>query len=48
MIYERLLFASGIAISFVAVNTLLDKLDAKTKAEYVNVDKRYVLFKHTA
>ncbi len=48
VIYERLLFASGIAISFVAFTTLLDKLDSKTKAEYVNVDKRYVLFKHAA
>ena len=48
VIYERLLFAGGIAISFVALNTLLDKLDIKTKAEYVNVDRRYVLFKHIA
>ena len=48
VIYERLLFASGIAISFVAFNTLLDKLASKTKADYVNVDKRYVLFKHNA
>ncbi|MBI2649692.1 hypothetical protein HYX04_00080 [Candidatus Woesearchaeota archaeon] len=48
VIYERLLFAGGIAVSFVILNTLLNKLDSKTKAEYVNVDKRYVLFKHTA
>ena len=46
VIYERLLFAAGIAVSFVLLNTLLDKLDSKTKAEYVNVDKRYLLFKH--
>ena len=46
VIYERLLFAGGIAVSFVLLNTLLDKLDSKTKAEYINVDKRYVLFKH--
>lgn len=46
VIFERLLFAGGIAVAFVAINSLLDKLDAKTKAEYVNVDKRYVLFKH--
>ena len=44
VIYERLLFAGGIAISFVLLNTLLDKLSSKTKAEYINVDKRYVLF----
>lgn len=48
VIYERFLFASGITISFVLFNTLLDKLDAKTKDEYLNVDKRYVLFKHYA
>jgi len=48
VIYERLLFAGGIALSFVAINTVLDKLDSKTKANYVNVDKRYVLFKHSA
>lgn len=45
VIYERLLFASGIAISFVAINTLLDRLDSKTKSEYISVDKRHVLFK---
>ena len=48
VIYERLLFAIGIAVSFVILNTLLNKLDAKTKADYINVDKKYVLFKHTA
>ncbi len=48
VIYERLLFAAGITISFVLLNTLLDKLDAKTKADYVNVDKKYVLFRHIA
>ena len=48
VIYERLLFAIGISVSFVILNTLLNKLDSKTKAEYVNVDKRYVLFRHTA
>ncbi len=46
VVYERLLFASGIAVSFVLFNTLLDKLDVRTKADYINVDKRYVLFKH--
>jgi len=48
VIYERLLFSIGIAVSFVLLNTLLDKLDSKTKAEYVNVDKKYVLFRHSA
>lgn len=48
VIYERLLFASGIAVSFVLLNTLLDKLDTKTKSDYINVDKKYVLFKQSA
>ncbi|MBI2558743.1 hypothetical protein HYW20_05450 [Candidatus Woesearchaeota archaeon] len=48
VIYERLLFAGGITLSFVLLNTLLDKLDSKTKSEYVNVDKRYVLLKQAA
>jgi len=48
VIFERFLFASGITISFIGLNTLLDKLDTKTKAEYINVDKKYVLFRHTA
>jgi len=45
VIFERLLFASGITISFVALNTLLDKIDSKIKSEYLNIDKKYVLFK---
>jgi len=45
IVIERLLFALGISLSFVILNTALDKVDSKTKAEYVNVDKRYVLFK---
>ena len=48
VIFERLLFASGITASFIGLNTLLDRLDAKTKAEYVNVDKKHVLFRHSA
>lgn len=48
VIYERLLFAGGITLSFVLLNTLLDKLDAKTKSEYVSVDKGYVLLKQAA
>ena len=45
VIYERLLFAGGIAVSFVLFNTILDKLDSNTKEGYVNIDKRYILFK---
>ena len=48
VIYERLLFASGISVSFVLFNTLLDKLDAKTKADYISIDKKHVLFKNAA
>ena len=48
VIYERLLFAAGIAVSFVVINTLLDRLDLKTKSEYVNVDKEHVLLKQSA
>ena len=48
VIFERLLFAGGITISFIGINTLLDRLDTKTKAEYVNVDKKHVLFKQSA
>jgi len=38
---ERLLFAAGIAVSFVALNTLLDKFFAND--DFLAVDKRYVL-----
>ncbi|MBI2101022.1 hypothetical protein HYT53_00235 [Candidatus Woesearchaeota archaeon] len=48
VIYERLLFAGGIAISFIALSTLLDRLDSKTKSEYINIDKKYILFRHDA
>lgn len=43
--YERLLFASGIGLSYVVFNTLLDKLDAKLTADVVNIDKNYVVSK---
>ena len=48
VVYERLLFAAGIAVSFVVLNTVLDKLDVKTKSDYINVDEKYVMFKHAA
>ena len=48
VIYERFLFASGIAVSFVVLSTLLDKLDSETKSDYISVDKKYVLFRHSA
>ncbi|MDO8480762.1 MAG: hypothetical protein Q7S65_02990 [Nanoarchaeota archaeon] len=40
---ERLLFASGIAVSYVVMNTLLDKLPEKTKADALQIEKAYVL-----
>jgi len=40
---ERLLFASGIAVSFVAANTLLAKVESKVP--FVTIDKRYILSK---
>ena len=48
VIFERLVFASGITLSYLGLNTLLDKLDAKTKSEYVNVDRNRVLFRQKA
>ncbi|MBN1157067.1 hypothetical protein JXA85_05590 [Candidatus Woesearchaeota archaeon] len=39
--YERLLFASGIAISYVVLNTVLDRL--KVPEKFIHVDKSYVL-----
>ncbi|MEK6983984.1 MAG: hypothetical protein AABX33_05400 [Nanoarchaeota archaeon] len=46
VIVERLLFAFGITGSFICINTAIDKLDEKTKSEYLHVEKEYVLFKH--
>ena len=45
VIFERLMFAGGIAASYVALNTVLDKLMASTKMKvsFPYVDKRYVI-----
>ncbi len=43
--YERLLFTIGIAGSYIAFNTLLDKLDTKLTADLVDIDKKYVVSK---
>jgi len=48
VIFERAIFASGITLSYVGLNTLLDKFDLKAKSDYLNIDKNYVLFKHAA
>ena len=42
--YERLLFAAGITVSYVAITTLLDKLDQKWDIP-VFIEKKYALFK---
>jgi len=47
VIYERLLFAAGIAISYVAFNALfdkvLDKLKIKVPADVLRIEKRFTL-----
>ena len=44
VIIERLLFAAGITISFVAATTLLAKVESKVP--FISIDKRYILSKH--
>lgn len=48
--YERLLFAAGIAGSYVIVNTVLDKITEKLKwkipADVLHIDKNYILSKN--
>ncbi len=46
--YERLLFAVGIAGSYILVNTLLDKLDEKWSLPFLTISKRYALLKTRA
>ncbi len=41
--FERLLFAGGIAVSFVAMNTLLAKVESMLPEEIVAIDYRYAL-----
>jgi len=48
VIFERLVFASGITVSYIGINTLLDRLDNKLKAGYLNISRNYVLFKSAA
>lgn len=44
--YERFLFASGIAGSYIVINTVLDKLSTSLKiSDVVNIDKSYVLLR---
>lgn len=41
--FERLLFASGISISYIAFNTVLSRVEAIAKSGLVAIDRRYVL-----
>lgn len=45
--YERFLFAAGIAVSYVAINTVLDKLVDKLKipSHILHIDKNYLFSK---
>ncbi|MFA6036162.1 MAG: hypothetical protein WC759_04360 [Candidatus Micrarchaeia archaeon] len=43
VIFERTVFTFGIAGSYVALNTVLDKALSGAKVRFLNVDKRYVL-----
>ncbi|HLG23972.1 MAG TPA: hypothetical protein VI564_03535 [Candidatus Nanoarchaeia archaeon] len=42
VIFERLIFATGISVSFILFNFILDKVDIKSKKEYLTIDKRYI------
>lgn len=48
VIFERLVFAGGIAASYIGLNTLLDRSNTKIRSEYISIDKRYVLFRQAA
>ena len=45
VVYERLLFASGITVTYVALNTLLAWLDTRLTQDAVAIDKNYVIGK---
>lgn len=41
--FERLVFAAGIVFSYIAMNTLLSKVEAVSKSGVVSIDPKYVL-----
>jgi len=43
--YERLSFAVGISISYIAVNTILNSISSRVDVRVLRVDPRYVLFR---
>ena len=46
--FERLLFASGISVSYVAFNTVLSRVELVAKSGIVAIDRRYVFFAQKA
>jgi len=46
--FERLMFASGISVSYIAFNTVLARVEAVAKSGFVFVDRRYALFAQKA
>lgn len=44
--YERLSFAIGISVSYIAVNTVLSSISSRVDVSCLRVDPRYVLFIH--
>jgi len=45
--YERLSFAVGISISYIAVNSILNSISSRVDVRVLKVDPRYVLFKES-
>lgn len=45
---ERLLFASGIAISYILINSLLDYLSNKVDLKLLDIDKRFIISRYIA
>jgi hypothetical protein len=43
--FERISFAVGISISYIAVNTILSSISSKVDLKVLKIDPRYVLFK---
>lgn len=45
VVFERLLFAGGIAVSFVAMNTLLELLSSRIDLSFLQIENKYALVK---
>ncbi len=44
VIYERFAFAIGISLSYIAFNTILQKVERKLPSEFIHIDRKYALF----